>query len=105
MRFKANEKKVINRKVYDTETASLIAEVSFSYPGDFQYWSESLYRTTDKTYFLAGEGGPMSHYAKSIGNNTTTGGSNIRPLSTSEAIDWCEENDIDADTIIDEFNL
>ena len=47
----------------------------------------------------------MSHYAKSIGNNTTTGGSNIRPMSTSEAIDWCEENDIDADTIIDEFNL
>ena len=39
-------KKVINRKVYDTETASLVAEVSFSYPGDFQYWSESLYCTT-----------------------------------------------------------
>jgi len=98
-------KKVINRKVYDTETASFVAEASYSYPGDFQYWEESLYRTTDGMYFLAGEGGPMSHYAKSIGNNTTTGGSNIRPMSTSEAIDWCEENDIDADTIIDEFNL
>jgi hypothetical protein len=98
-------KKVINRKVYDTETASFVAEASYSYPGDFQYWEESLYRTTDGMYFLAGEGGPMSHYAKSIGNNTTSGSSKITPITLPAAIDWCEENDVEADIIINEFDL
>ena len=54
-------KKIINGKLYDTETAKLIGR---SYhgegPRDFRHYSEELYRKRTGEYFLYGEGGPMS---------------------------------------------
>ena len=51
-------KKIIEGKVYDTETADCAAEWSSPHTrSDFHYCEEGLYRTKKGTWFLAGEAG------------------------------------------------
>lgn len=85
-------KKIINGKRYDTETAKEVACDSYLYPRDFNYWSETLYRKNTGEYFLYGEGGPMSKYAESTGQNQWTGGERIIPLSLEAAKEWAEKH-------------
>ena len=83
-------KKVINGKRYDTETATKVADDSYSNYGDFGYWSEEIYRTKRGNWFLVGEGGAMSPYARAVGQNETRGGSVIIPFTKKEALAWLE---------------
>ena len=84
-------KKVINRKVYNTETAILIAEWDNGiYGNDFRSYYENLYKTKKGAWFLKGSGGPASPYSKTSGN-TSYGSSNIIPLSESGVKNWLEE--------------
>lgn len=86
-------KKIIKGKVYDTSTAQLVGEWSNgNYTNDFSYCSEDLYRKRTGEFFLHGEGGPMSKYAKSCGNNSWSGGSKIVPLTYEAAQEWAEEH-------------
>ena len=85
-------KKVVNGKRYDTETAALVAADSYSNYGDFEYWSEELYRTKRGNWFLCGEGGAMSRYSRSVGQNETGGGSAIIPLAEGEALAWLDDH-------------
>ena len=84
-------RKVIKGKLYDTETAQMVAEWSYGYPRDFEYTSETLYRKRTGEYFLHGEGGPRSPYAQTIGQNQWSGGEAIRPLAYGEAKAWMEK--------------
>lgn len=86
-------KKIIDGKVYNTKTAEEISCDSFSTPGDFHYYCETLHRTKNGNYFFHGTGGAMSHYAQSLGNNTTGGGSRIWIVSEEKAVDWLAKND------------
>ena len=85
-------KSIIEGKKYDTETAELIGEDSFSNQGDLHYWCESLYVTKNGSYFLVGEGGAMSQYSKKEGSNSWSGSSNIYPFGESEAFMWAEKH-------------
>ena len=90
-------KKIINGKLYDTDTAKQLG--SDSYPGgprDFHYWCEELYQKRTGEFFLYGEGGPMSKYAESCGQNQWSGGEKIIPLNYKAASEWAEEH-LDAD--------
>ena len=89
-------KKIINGKRYDTSTAKLCGSDSYSNPRDFHYWHEELYRKNTGEFFLYGEGGPMSRYAESCGQNGWTGGERIIPLSYESAGKWAEVH-IDVD--------
>ena len=86
-------KKVINGKLYDTETANQLASWhnmdDFS---NFNYVDETLYRKRTGEFFLYGEGGPMTKYAVSTGSNSWTGGEMIIPLTLSAAQEWAEEH-------------
>jgi hypothetical protein len=83
-------KRIVNGKVYDTETAECVADWHNSfYGGDFQRCEESLYRTKKGAWFLAGEGGPMSKYARPVGN-MTSGGEGLEPITPKEAQEWLE---------------
>ena len=54
-------RKNIDRKMYDTETAELLASSSNGYGhGDFRYMEEQLYRKKTGEFFLYGEGGALS---------------------------------------------
>jgi hypothetical protein len=97
-------RKVIKGKLYDTETAQLIATWHDGYPSDFRYTREALYRKRTGEYFLHGEGGAMSPYAKSCGQNQWMGGEVIRPLAYGEARMWMEQK-AEADGYESEFGL
>lgn len=84
-------RRVINGKVYDTGKAELIAEWDNGYYGnDFKRCEESLYRTPKGAWFVVGEGGPMSKYARPVGN-MTSGGDGLEPLTGDEAYQWLED--------------
>ena len=85
-------KKIIKGKKYDTETAKLVGSASYSYPGDFQHWVETLYLKKTGEFFLHGVGGALSKYSQSAGGNTVTGGEAIIPLSPEEAKAWAEKH-------------
>ena len=85
-------KKVINGSLYDTETAKLLGEDSYSNPRDFAHWRETLYRTKSGKYFLHGKGGAMTKYAVSVGQNEWSGGEKIIPLTLESAQKWAEEH-------------
>ena len=55
-------KQIINGKRYDTNTATMVADVSPEgfYHGDFRYEETQLYRTPRGNWFLAGWGEAMS---------------------------------------------
>lgn len=86
-------KKIINGKVYDTDTAKELG--SWANGGtwrDFTHMEETLYRKKTGEFFLHGEGGPMSRYAEAQGQNSWSGGSRIMPMTFTEARKWAEEH-------------
>lgn len=84
-------KKIINRKMYNTETAEKIG--GYSTPGvgtnDFNYMEENLYKTKKGTFFIHGEGGALSKYAEHF-NNSSTWGEDIRVIGKNEALEFLE---------------
>ena len=82
-------KKIINGKMYDTDKAK---RIGYNGGGDgLTRWYEELYQKRTGEFFLYGEGGPMTKYAKSIGQNQWSGGKKIIPLEMEPARKWVEE--------------
>lgn len=85
-------KKIISGKVYDTDTAQKVG--FWANAGswrDFQHIEETLYRKKTGEFFLHGEGGAMTCYAKAVEQNSWSGGERIMPFSFAEAQKWAEE--------------
>lgn len=110
-------KRVIDGKVYDTDTADVIAE-RYHGKGSDGYF-EILFRTPKGRFFLGGAGGAASPWAESVETGgctyswcTEKGGyviegiegiAGLRALSESEALGWCERNNVKATTIQKNF--
>lgn len=95
-------KKIINGKLYNTATATFIGEYANDVSrSDFRYYEEELYRKRTGEYFLSGEGGGLSKYAKSLSDGWTYGCA-IIPLSLDEAKEWVELH-MSTDDYIKEF--
>ena len=87
-------KKIINGKLYDTDTARMLG---LDGGGDgFNSWHEELYQKRTGEFFLYGEGGAATKYAKAISDNSWSGGKKIIPLSLTAAREWAEAH-LDAD--------
>jgi hypothetical protein len=85
-------KAIIEGKRYNTETATKVANHSFSYSSDFRWVHEDLYCTPKGAWFICGSGGPMSKYARSIGQNSWSGTRNaIVPITAKEAKKFLED--------------
>lgn len=95
-------KKIINNKIYDTDTALLIGESQYSNRRDFNYIFEGLYRKKTGEFFIHGEGGANTRYAESYGNNSWGAGETIIPVDFDTARKWAEEN-LDADDYLKYF--
>jgi len=99
-------KKIVNGKVYDTRTATLIHEDwNGLSPKDFSYCREKLYRKRTGAFFLHGSGGASTRWGTRYGNASYEG-SGIRPLTDQQALRWSENHsDMDADEIIEVFDI
>lgn len=75
-------RKIINGKLYDTDTAVSIGQCESGIPGDLDYVSETLYQKKTGELFIHGEGGARSCYSESCGNNSWSSGSAIIPESS-----------------------
>ena len=83
--------KIINGKRYDTEISTRIADCGASCARtDFHWWKETLYRTPQGRFFLEGTGGPMTRWARTVGQNSPDVGG-IRALTDDEARAWVEK--------------
>ena len=87
-------KAIIGGKRYDTETAQYICDLSPRgfYTGDFRHEETALYRTPRGNWFLAGEGGPMSRWARPEGLNGYSSGAGVRALDPDEARAMLEQH-------------
>ena len=93
-------KKVINGKMYNTESAQLKGRISKG--ESFGYFMEELYQKKTGEFFIYGEGGAMTKYSESCGNNNWCGGCKITPVSEEKAKEWAEEY-LDGDEYIEIF--
>lgn len=95
-------KRIINGRLYDTDTAKEIGCYSNGYGAeDFNYLYEALYRKKTGEFFLYGSGGAMTRYCVGHGN-CWSGGEDIEPYTEEEAKAWAEEH-LDADTYMEVF--
>lgn len=90
-------KEIIDKKVYNTDTAKEVGKWK-NYGGwnDFDHMEETLYQKKNGEFFLYGVGGPHTKYAESVELHTWSGGFKIIPLTWEEAREWAENN-LDAD--------
>lgn len=85
-------KKVIDGKMYNTETAEMLAEYWNGLGNsDYYHFNEGLFRTKKGNYFLYGEGGPASKWASKSGKYSNEG-SDIVEFSRDEAMEWLSTN-------------
>ena len=75
-------KKIICKKEYDTETATLIKAYSFGELGDAAGYEEDLYQTPEGLYFLHVGGGEASPYPTE----------DILRLAKTKVKDWTEKH-------------
>ncbi len=73
-------KKIICKKEYDTETATLVKKYTYSYYGDPAGYEETLYQTPGGLYFLYVVGGEASCYPQE----------DILRLAKTKVNDWME---------------
>ncbi len=90
-------KAVIDGKLYDTDKAEEVAGHGNGYArSDFHYCEEVLYRTAKGNWFLQYEGGALSGYGESIGNERH-GSAGLRALDEGEAFEWLQQHgEVDA---------
>lgn len=85
-------RRIINGKMYNTATATLVGEHQYLEPHDWFYENEELYLKKTGEWFLFGEGGSKSKYAERCGSNNWCGGEVIKPLTAQQAKKWLEDN-------------
>lgn len=85
-------KKIQDGLLYDTETATCVAEVNNGYGQEhFRYWEEELYRTDNGRWFVRKAGGGGSPYGGKR-DNYLIAGELIEVLDEVEAKSWLEKH-------------
>lgn len=90
-------RKVINGRMYNTETAKEVYEHDNGFPqNDFRWCAVTLYKKKTGEFFLYGRGGAASPYCEYYGDSRGSG-ERIDPITEEQARDWLEEyGDADA---------
>ena len=86
-------KKIINGKLYNTDTARQVGTWSNSADcSDLSWVEESLYQKKTGEFFLHGQGGPNTRYAQQLEASHWTSGETISLISYESAQKWAEEH-------------
>ena len=95
-------KKIINSKLYNTQTATMLASYdNHCLPNDFHYVEETLYRKKTGEFFLSGSGGARTIYSEQF-QGGSRGSSRLVPLTEAQARKWVETY-TDADKYMEIF--
>lgn len=85
--------KVIRGKRYNTETAKLVGTWEANEPENSDFWEkEELYQKRSGEFFLIGQGGAQTQYARFSMGGESKPGVELRPIEPEEASDWAEEH-------------
>ena len=84
-------KKVINGKMYNTDTAKELDYRQISNKSDFNFLCETLFQKKTGDYFLHGDGGALSIYSITE-NGSSSGSEKIIPFSEKQAKEWAEKH-------------
>ena len=97
--------RVIEGKVYDTRTAKRICELpcSAEFRSDFYWHDTDLYKSPAGTFFIAGEGSPLSMWGEAHGQGGRIGGSGLRLITQQEARGIAEAAGLDPKAYEDAF--
>lgn len=100
-------KAIMHRMVFDTETATAIAEYDNRLSkADFRWCEETLYKTPKGQWFLHGRGGPQSPWSHRLADGTRGSGERLEHLMDDhDAIDWCERRGIHPDEVSEHLAL
>jgi hypothetical protein len=79
-------RQIIGRRVYDTETATLLHMwTNEHFTTDLRWRAKCLYRTPKGALFIHHQGGPMTDLARQS-DGRMTGGEQIEPVSAEDAV-------------------
>ncbi|HBM6509205.1 TPA: hypothetical protein LY796_002232 [Enterococcus faecium] len=95
-------KKIIEGKLYNTETATLIAEYQKGNRSDFYGIEEKVYKTKKGQYFMYYWGGGCSKYREEVASQTYSDSEGIKLISEEEAKEFAMEH-LDAEDFIGIF--
>lgn len=85
--------KVIRGKRYNTETAKLVGTWEANEPENSDFWEkEELYQKRSGEFFLIGQSGAQTQYARFSMGGESKPGIELRPIEPEEASDWAEEH-------------
>lgn len=85
--------KIINGKVYNTDTARQIGTWSNGADRtDFSWVEETLYQKKTGEFFIYGQGGANTRYAQQLEASHWTGGETISLVSYNSARQWAEDH-------------
>lgn len=80
--------KVIRGKRYNTETAKLVGTWEANEPENSDFWEkEELYQKRSGEFFLIGQGGAQTQYARFSMGGESKPGIELRPIEPEEASD------------------
>lgn len=96
-------RKIINKKMYDTDTAEFVEVFENTpYRSNAYYFKEKLYRKKTGEFFLHGYGNALTRYAEVTIGGMCSPGEKIIPLTKEEVKNWVEQKG-DIDTYIELF--
>lgn len=85
-------RKIINGKMYNTETAEKLTSWEHSYRSQVDWYEEMLYKKKTGEYFLYGNGNAGSKYARETSQNCYSPDETIIPITESTARRLVERN-------------
>ncbi len=94
-------KKIIGKKLYDTDRLQFVGDWEYGYGGNFDYVSQELYRVDDDHYVIYSIGGANTSYARKVADGYTAG-DDIELVDREQALDWAIKH-LPADDVIKAF--
>ena len=85
-------KKIINGRLYNTETSIRMGSHETGTCGSIDYSEETLYRKRTGEFFIHGYGGANTKYARRNASGNWCSGEEITPLEYDAARKWAEHH-------------
>lgn len=95
---------IVDSKKVNMDTAEKLGGYWYgTSAGDFDYISETIYKTAKGNYLFSGDGGAGTRYGRKVAMNTTAGGSATYFIGRVHAFQHLQEWGADVNMLLREF--